>query len=421
MSRWLVLIIYNLFLIVLVIPAILLLFLFDAKFRQSIPVRLRLLSDLIALRAKVKSGEKLIWIHSASMGEFEQARPLITELKSRNPSVKILATFMSPSGYEARKNYPDVDLVQYIPLDTPWSVVAFYSALKPDVGIIIRYEFWPNLILLAKSFNVPLFMINGSLKPNAPYGKSWARWFFHPIFSSYQKILTVSEIHTTRYKAIVPFHPYIKTMGDTRFDQVIKRSKDSDELVTKLTDPTRITVVIGSSWEEDEKRIFPAFLKLKSSHPELRLIIVPHEIHDEAFTRIQSVFPGLKVSKFSDWTGEPFDVLWVNAMGKLIKIYQACSAAYVGGGFGASIHNILEPAVYGIPVAHGPKYFRSPEAMDMQSENITTVIQSEADAEIWLSSVVLNEQNRLKTGKLTRDFVFRYEGVTSGIVTLIVG
>jgi len=421
MSRWLVLIIYNLFLIVLVIPALVFLWITDGKFRQSLPVRFRLFRDLKALRAKVKSGEKLIWIHSASMGEFEQARPLITELRSRNSSLKILATFMSPSGYEARKNYPDADLVQYIPLDTPWMVTAFYVALRPDVGIIIRYEFWPNLILLAKSFNIPLFMINGSLKPNAPYGKIWARWFFHPIFSSYQKILTVSEIHTTRYKAIVPLHPFIKTMGDTRFDQVIKRSKDSDELVTQLTDTSRLTVVIGSSWEDDEKRIFPAFLKLKSTHPELRLIIVPHEIHDEAFSGIQSVFTGLKVSKFSEWTGEPFDVLWVNAMGKLIKIYQACSAAYVGGGFGAGIHNILEPAVYGIPVAHGPKYFRSPEAMDMQAENITTVIQSEADAEIWLNSVVLDEKNRIRTGKLTRDFVFRYEGVTAKIVTLVGG
>lgn len=413
--------VYNLFLLVLVIPAFIVLWMTDPKFRQSLPVRFRLFRDIKALRAQIKQGEKLIWIHSASMGEFEQARPLITELKSRNPSVKILATFMSPSGYEARKNYPDADLVQYIPFDTPWSVAAFYGTLKPDLGIIIRYEFWPNLILLAKSFHIPLFMINGSLKPNAPYGKIWARWFFHPIFSSYQKILTVSEIHSTRYKAIVPFHPFIKTMGDTRFDQVIKRSKDSDELVTQLTDLSRITVVIGSSWEEDEKRILPAFLKLKSTHPALRLIIVPHEIHDEAFTGIQSRFSGLKVLKFSDWTGEPFDVLWVNAMGKLIKIYQACSAAYVGGGFGAGIHNILEPAVYGIPVAHGPKYFRSPEAMDMQAENITTVIQSESDAEIWLNSVVLDEQTRKKTGKLTRDFVFRYEGVTSKIVTLVGG
>jgi len=419
MIRWLVFGIYNLAVTLLFLPAVLILLAADPKFRQSLPVRFRRNRDLDGLKSRLKPGDRLIWIHSASMGEFEQARPLITSLKKQSSSVKILATFMSPSGYEARKNYPDADLVQYIPLDTPWGVWNFYRKVRPEKGILIRYEFWPDLILFARFFNVPLLLVNASLKPDPVYARPGIRWFFRPLFLSYSGIFTVSDRHTDRFNRLVPGHPDIRTLGDSRFDQVILRSADSDDLVQKLSDPSRLTVIAGSSWPEDEKRLLPAFFSAMTRNPAFRLIVVPHEIHPEQFPDIQSRFPGKRVVRFSDWQGEPFDVLWVDLMGRLMKIYQAGSAAWVGGGFGFNIHNILEPAVYGMPVAHGPNYHRSPEAWDLLSEKITTVISDGNEAERWLSEVVEPEAVRKEIGVRTREFVFRYQGVTGKLTSLI--
>lgn len=419
MNRLFVLFVYNLVsfpIFILVYPFV---GFFNPKFKQAQLVRKQLIFDVLLLRNKMKNGEKLVWIHSASMGEFEQARPVISALKKENPDVKIISTFMSPSGYENRKNYLEVDLTQYIPLDFYWSVSQFYSALKPDIGIIIRYEFWPNLILSASRYNVPLYLICASLKQDSTYGKLYAKWFFKPIFLAYKKILTVNENHTKRYKEIIPEHPGIETVGDTRFDQVILRSKQVSEEIKMMRDESKITFIIGSSWELDEAVLFPAFSKLKKEFPQFRIIIVPHEIHNEKLEQLRSTFSDLSVEAFSEMNNNSFDILFVDVMGKLLQLYCTADFAYIGGGFGSGIHNVLEAGVFGIPIAYGPRFQRSPEGVEMAEQKISTVIQSQADAEKWMKKMITDKNERIRLGNQTKDFIFRLQGVTEKIVDQI--
>lgn len=419
MNRLFVLFVYNLIslpIFILVYPFV---GFFNPKFKQAQIVRKQLLFDVLLLRSKMKKGEKLIWIHSASMGEFEQARPLISALKMKNPETKIVSTFMSPSGYEHRKNYLEVDLTQYIPLDFYWSVTQFYSALKPDVGIIIRYEFWPNLILTASRFKIPLFLICASLKQDSTYGKWYAKWFFKPIFLAYKKILTVNENHTKRYKEIIPEHQGIETVGDTRFDQVILRSKQVSDEIKLIRDESKITFIIGSSWKEDEHILFPVFSKLKKKFPFFRMILVPHEIHREKLDELKSTFADLSVKSFSEMKNNTFDILLVDVMGKLLQLYYTADFAFIGGGFGSGIHNVLEAGVFGIPLAYGPHFQRSPEGVEMVEQKISTVIQTQSDAESWMRKLITEKSERNEIGNLSKEFIFNLQGVTEKIVDLI--
>lgn len=419
MNRLLVLFVYNLIslpIFILVYPFI---GFFNPKFKQAQTIRKQLIFDVLLLRSKMKKGEKLVWIHSASMGEFEQARPLISALKKENPDTKIVSTFMSPSGYEHRKNYLEVDLTQYIPLDFYWSVSQFYSALKPDIGIIIRYEFWPNLILSASRFKTPLYLICASLKQDSTYGKIYAKWFFKPIFLAYQKILTVNENHTKRFELIIPEHRGIETVGDTRFDQVILRSKQVSEEIKLMRDESKITFIIGSSWKEDEQILFPAFTKLKKEFPNLRMIIVPHEIHKEKVSELKSRFSDLSIVSFSAMENNSFDILLVDVMGKLLQLYYTADFAYVGGGFGAGIHNILEAGVFGFPIAYGPNFQRSPEGVEMVDQKLSTIIKTQQEAEDWMTEIVRDKNKRIESGNKIKEYIFRYDGVTEKIITAI--
>ena len=418
MLKALVIIIYNIISIPvfgIVLPFIAL---FDRKFRQSLSTRYRLLDDIKQLRKKYPNS-RLIWIHSASMGEFEQARPIISQIKQTEPNTIIFATFMSPSGYEARKNYPDCHAVQYIPLDFFWQVSSFYKALKPDAGIIIRYEFWPNLILLASNFNVRLYLVNASLKKNQSYGKWYFKWFFLPVFKSYRLILTVSGIHTERFRSIVGNSVPLLDVGDSRFDQVVMRSQQISPEISNIKDESRLTFVMGSSWTVDWDIWLDHVLDKIKSTKKIRLILVPHEIHPEDFVRLQNKCSDVRLCRYSDGYDSSAEIIWFDVMGKLMQLYSVADFAYVGGGFGVSVHNILEPGVYGIPVCFGPVFSRSPEAVELSAENITTVIHSKNEAGIWLDNMISDSETRLRMGAEVRGYILKYSGVSGKMVRLI--
>lgn len=392
--------------------------LFNKKFRQSLSTRTRLSDDIKKLRTK-HPHSKLFWIHAASMGEFEQARPIISQIKSAEPNTIIFATFMSPSGYEARKNYPDCDAVQYIPLDFFWQVSKFYKELRPDAGIIIRYEFWPNLILLASYFDVRLYLVNASLKHNQSYGKFYFKWFFLPIFKSYHLILTVSGTHTQRFKSIVGNSVPLLDVGDSRFDQVVQRSQQISPEISAMKDETRLTFVMGSSWLIDWEIWLDHVLGSLKISKKIRLIIVPHEIHTEDFTLLQNKCSDVRLTKYSDGYDASSDIIWFDVMGKLMQLYSVADFAYVGGGFGVGVHNILEPGVYGIPVCYGPAFSRSPEAVELSSENVTTVIHSKQEAEVWLNNMISDSGSRSNYGTAIRNYILKYSGVSGEMVRLI--
>lgn len=320
------------------------------------------------LRDKIDRNAKYIWFHASSLGEFEQGRPLIEKIKASYPDYKILLTFFSPSGYEVRKNYNGADVICYLPFDTPFRVKKFLNLANPAVAVFIKYEFWANYLSELKRRGVPVYIISAIFRPDQLffqwYGKSYRKMlhcFTHLFVQDERSRMLLEEVGVTN----------VTVTGDTRFDRVIdvcKQARDIPmvERFIRNKDGQKVfTLVAGSSWPQDEEILIPYF----NRHPEMKLIIAPHEIHREHLMYIESLLKRPSV-RLSDVLQDPSllegkDCLIVDNFGLLSSIYRYGTIAYIGGGFGTGIHNTLEAAVYGIPVLFGPKYQKFKEAKDL--------------------------------------------------------
>ena len=317
------------------------------------------------LREKIDRNAKYIWFHASSLGEFEQGRPMMEKIKAEHPEYKILLTFFSPSGYEVRKNYNGVDVICYLPFDTPYRVKKFLNLANPSIAVFIKYEFWGNYLQELKHRNIPVYIISSIFRRD----QLFFQWFGYP----YRKMLycfTHLFVQDDRSAALLKEFGItnVTVTGDTRFDRVLDVRNQARELspvehfVCEGGKEKRLTLVAGSSWPQDEEILIPYF----NEHPEMKLIIAPHEIHREHLMYIESLLkrPSVRLSDvFHDQSlAEGKDCLIVDSFGLLSSIYRYGTIAYIGGGFGAGIHNTLEAAVYGIPVLFGPKYHKFKEA-----------------------------------------------------------
>ena len=320
------------------------------------------------LREKIDRNAKYIWFHASSLGEFEQGRPMMEKIKAEHPEYKILLTFFSPSGYEVRKNYNGVDVICYLPFDTPYRVKKFLNLANPSIAVFIKYEFWGNYLQELKHRNIPVYIISSIFRRD----QLFFQWFGYP----YRKMLycfTHLFVQDDRSAALLKEFGItnVTVTGDTRFDRVLDIRNQARELspvehfVCEGGKEKRLTLVAGSSWPQDEEILIPYF----NEHPEMKLIIAPHEIHREHLMYIESLLkrPSVRLSDvFHDQSlAEGKDCLIVDSFGLLSSIYRYGTIAYIGGGFGAGIHNTLEAAVYGIPVLFGPKYHKFKEAKDL--------------------------------------------------------
>ena len=320
------------------------------------------------LREKIDRNAKYIWFHASSLGEFEQGRPMMEKIKAEHPEYKILLTFFSPSGYEVRKNYNGADVICYLPFDTPYRVKKFLNLANPSIAVFIKYEFWGNYLQELKHRNIPVYIISSIFRRDQLFFK----WFGYP----YRKMLycfTHLFVQDDRSAALLKEFGItnVTVTGDTRFDRVLDVRNQARELspvehfVCEGGKEKRLTLVAGSSWPQDEEILIPYF----NEHPEMKLIIAPHEIHREHLMYIESLLkrPSVRLSDvFHDQSlAEGKDCLIVDSFGLLSSIYRYGTIAYIGGGFGAGIHNTLEAAVYGIPVLFGPKYHKFKEAKDL--------------------------------------------------------
>ena len=320
------------------------------------------------LREKIDRNAKYIWFHASSLGEFEQGRPMMEKIKAEHPEYKILLTFFSPSGYEVRKNYNGVDVICYLPFDTPYRVKKFLNLANPSIAVFIKYEFWGNYLQELKHRNIPVYIISSIFRRD----QLFFQWFGYP----YRKMLycfTHLFVQDDRSAALLKEFGItnVTVTGDTRFDRVLDVRNQARELspvehfVCEGGKEKRLTLVAGSSWPQDEEILIPYF----NEHPEMKLIIAPHEIHREHLMYIESLLkrPSVRLSDvFHDQSlAEGKDCLIVDSFGLLSSIYRYGTIAYIGGGFGAGIHNTLEAAVYGIPVLFGPKYHKFKEAKDL--------------------------------------------------------
>jgi 3-deoxy-D-manno-octulosonic-acid transferase len=368
------------------------------------------------LRKKIDRNADYIWFHAASLGEFEQGQPMIEKLKKNYPDYKILLTFFSPSGYEVRKNYAGVDVICYLPFDTPFKVKKFLSLANPKIAIFIKYEFWLNYLMELKKRDIEIYIISAIFRPNQLFFKWYGVWYRKALLC-YKHIFVQDEAS----KRLLSQYNVnnVDVCGDTRFDRVIEIQKQARLLpeIEAFTKNGKLILILGSSWQEDEEIIIPHF----NAHQEIKLIIAPHEIHTEHLVYIQSLIqrPAVRLSEAGTSCMESKDCLIIDSFGLLSSIYRYGNVAYIGGGFGRGIHNTLEAAVYGIPVIFGPNYQKFKEARDLISCGGGYSIDNKDSYSKLMDKFLSNNQILAQVGNSAGNFVHQNTGATDRIIKMI--
>lgn len=337
------------------------------------------------LEESVKSVEGVIWVHCASLGEFEQGRPVIEKIKSSHPEKKILLTFFSPSGYEACKNYESADFVFYLPLDTPRNVRRFLKTVRPETAIFVKYEFWLNYLGYLKKYGIPTYIISAIFRRDSVFFRPYGGVFRKALGSF--KTIFVQDYESKELLSAIGVDKVI-VAGDTRFDRVVEVALAAGDVgvVENFSEGSKVFIG-GSTWPADEE----LFLKLINSHPELKFVIAPHEIGEDNIGKLIASVEG-KAYRYTcvDMSVDFSDarLLVIDTIGILSSIYRYADYCYVGGGFGATgIHNTLEPAVFGLPVAFGPNYAKFKEAFDMISLGTAVSVSDYGELDAWLTGL----------------------------------
>ena len=338
---------------------------------------------------KIKSGDRVIWIHCASLGEFEQGRPVIEAIKREIPEFKIVLTFFSPSGYEIRKKYENADCISYLPLDTPDNAAKFIDLIKPEFVIFVKYEFWNNYISVLYKKNIPLYLISGIFRPGQHFFK-WYGSFFRGMLSKFKKIFVQDQRSFDLLSAIGIANVIIA--GDTRFDRVVQIAAAA-RIILKIEQfrGTEKLFLAGSSWRQDEE-IIAEYINMFPQ--KMKWVFAPHEIDNSNIERLEKLLK-VKYVRFSEYSEVYSDarVLIIDNIGMLSSAYRYAYTAAIGGGFGKGIHNILEPACWGIPVVFGPNYQKFREAVDLKKEggakSFLNFNEFKQIMDLWLSDVKL--------------------------------
>ena len=396
---------------------------FDGKARRAIVGRKHLFERLRDDLSKTQPGRKRLWFHSSSMGEFEQAKPIITELKMRHPEIEIVVSFFSPSGYEHSRAYKFARVITYMPFDTRGNAERFVEILNPSAAIMVRYDLWPNHIWALKRASVPIFIANATLRQNTARRLPLINQFHCSMYDAIDYILTVSESDKKVFESFRLHHPEIEVMGDTRYDQVWQRSSDSKtrHVLPKVLVENRRIIVAGSSWEEDEEALLPAFHRLAEEDRDLLLVLVPHEPNLENVERIESQLNGnashIRFSSLNDYVDER--VVIIDSVGILMALYQYAHVAYVGGSFRQGVHNVLEPAAYGIPIVIGPKYQNSQEAIELVRREAAFVGENPQQLYEHFHALLRTDTKREKSGSRALELVQHNIGATKRFLSYL--
>lgn len=367
------------------------------------------------LAEKIDLQARYIWFHAASLGEFEQGRPSIEKIRKEKPEYKILLTFFSPSGYEVRKDYPGADVVCYLPFDFRSNARKFLDLVKPEIAIFIKYEFWMNYLNFLKNRNIPVYIISAIFRPDQIFFR-WYGYRYRNVLNDFDWFFVQDE---NSLKLLKQFnHHNITISGDTRFDRVyeVAGQRKKLPLIEKFVHPTgrkQLVLVAGSTWEKDEEILIPFF----NRHPEIKLIIAPHETKE---SRIAEVADRLKrpysiYSHADEKEIEKADCLIIDCIGLLSSIYRYGEIAYIGGGFGVGIHNILEAAVYGISVLFGPNYGKSREARELIACKGAFPVSGEADFSAQMNNLIAYPELIQTAGEKAKNYVVDNLGATQTI------
>lgn len=369
------------------------------------------------VRKAIIPGKPVIWVHCASLGEFEQGRPVIEEIRKRKPGHQILLSFFSPSGYEIRKNYQGADHVFYLPADTQENAEKWVSLIKPEFAVFVKYEFWFHYMTALSSNKIPLYLVSGKFRS----GQLFFRWYgkrFAAALNAFEHFFVQDTISAALLAGLGLVNTTVT--GDTRFDRVWEISQTYREIpIADTFSRSHHVVVAGSTWPNDES-ILARYI---NNAPEnIRLIIAPHEIGEG---RISKLTERLRVphTRFSKATEELLissRVLVIDNIGMLSSLYRYGMVSYVGGGFGKGIHNILEAAAFGVPVVFGPRYYKFREAADLINFGGAFSINSFSQFQDLMNKLIVNNEMLKTSGEISRNYVKSGLGATKMIVDKLI-
>lgn len=357
---------------------------------------------------EINNQSKNVWFHCASLGEFEQGRPLIEKLKMMHPDIKVFLSFFSPSGYEVRKEYPFADFVFYLPSDLPENAESIIASIKPQWVVFVKYEFWWNTLRCLHKNRTPVFLVSGLFRQN--------QYFFNPFLSPFKDILAgFYKIFTQDVASseILEENGILNSIavGDTRIDRVAELSKTS-AVSTRLKEYVRgkKVIIYGSVWDSD-MQVISDFMNTSGHYIH---IIAPHDIKADNLTRLKKYLPeNTALYSHEIWLS---NILIINNIGLLNQLYSIADIAYIGGGFHTGIHNILEPAVFEIPVVFGPKYHKFREAVDLIELGVAYSVVTKAEFEETVISTLDNQAKLNETSHKLRHYFERNRGATDKIL-----
>ena len=366
------------------------------------------------LQTQINTNDKTIWFHCASLGEYEQGLPVMQKIKATLPSHKLILTFFSPSGFEVRKNNTVANVTVYLPLDTRRNAKKFIKSVHPDLVFFIKYEFWPNYLCELKKLHIKTYLVSGIFRKNQIFFK-WYGSFYKNALTAFNCFFVQNDSSKKLLNSI-GFQNVIVS-GDTRFDRVFSILQQDNTLnyIAEFKNNCT-TIVIGSSWPADENLIIQF---INNTTQNLKFIIAPHNINAEQIKNIEQKITK-KTIKFSEKDGaalSSFQVFIIDTIGLLTKIYSYADIAYVGGGFGKpGIHNILEPATFGIPIIIGPNYSHFAEATALVHQKGCIAISNQNELNNWLSTLISNIDIRHEKGHICETFVTMNKGATDKIL-----
>jgi 3-deoxy-D-manno-octulosonic-acid transferase len=386
-----------------------------------------------------------VWFHVASVGEFEQARPLISLLEREHPGIPVMLTFASPSGYHFARRRETVGagsirFIDYLPFDLPGAMRRAVAVARPRLLVTVKFDLWPNHIWEADARKVPVVLIDATLSPSSGRLRAPARWIYRDIYARIASILAISAADAERFARAAPGHPGISVAGDTRFDRVMERWQQRSSTRIDLPDDGCPTLIAGSTWPADEAHLLPALARLLCEHPRLRAVLVPHEpvaAHVEPLRRwaAESGLPFRVMSESKvragvddgapaapgggeivDRTREPQDaaprIVILDKVGVLAEAYRHAHVAYVGGAFSTGVHSVIEPAIAGIPVVFGPRHDNSFEAQQLLEQGAAATVRSAGEIHTALGRYLSDDALRRRAGDCARAYVQSQLGAT---------
>lgn len=368
------------------------------------------------LEEKIRPDDQCLWIHVSSLGEFEQGRPIIEALRRRYPTYKLVLTFYSPSGYEVRKDYDQVDVVCYLPFDTCQHVRRFYKLVHPMAAIFVKYDLWPNYLRILRRNKIPAYLVSGIFRPTQVYFLPIVSAFFRPMLKAFDQFFVQNQA-SADLLAGIDLGEKVQICGDTRCDRVLQVAAEAKPLFMLDAWLGSQVLVAGSTWPQDENLLIPYF----NQRPQLKMIIAPHQVNESHLQYIESLLqrPSVRYSQITIEKLSEADCIIIDCYGLLSSLYRYGQLAYIGGGFGAGIHNTLEAAVFGIPVAFGPRFQKFDEAKALLAKGAACHVEDEHSLQTVLDAWLQHPSLMEKAGAAAREYVLQSSGGTQQIMTYL--